>query len=62
VHSFAYILSLHPAGTPFQQCNLHSVEFMYGRPSSIVIVAGTQQHPLELLLFYDNGASIRGRL
>jgi len=58
-HSFAYIVSVRPAGTPFPVCNLRTVEFMYGAPTDIQLIAGSQRNPAELLLFYNNGASDR---
>lgn len=56
-HSFAYLLSVRPDGTPFPPCNLRIVEYIYGKPSSIQIIAGTRRNPAELLLFYKDGAS-----
>jgi len=56
-HSFAYILSSSPSGTPFPICNLRSIEFIYGYPTAITVIAGNADHPSEILLFYSNGAS-----
>jgi len=60
-HSFAYLLSLQPYGTPFGRCSLQTIVFVYGRPTTMVRIAGTQRNPTELLLFYNNGAAkLRG--
>lgn len=56
-HSFAYLLSVRSDGTPFPPCNLRIVEYVYGRPSSMQVIAGTRRNPAELLLFYKDGAS-----
>jgi hypothetical protein len=56
-HSFAYLLPVLPAGTPFGTCTLQFVEFLYGPPSSMLVVAGTARSPAELLLFYNDGAA-----
>jgi hypothetical protein len=56
-HSFAYILSLGPTGTPFPACSLPQIEYLYGPPTSIKTIAGTAHVPSELLLRYDKGAS-----
>jgi hypothetical protein len=56
-HSFAYLLPILPSGTPYGTCTLSFVEFLYGPPSSLVVIAGTAQSPAELLLFYNDGAA-----
>ncbi len=61
-HSFAYLLSLRPDGTPFSDCTLHTVEFRYGKPTSSAIIAGNRRNPEEVLLFYDRGADDTDRL
>ena len=57
-HSFAYILSLQPTGIAGGACPLGSVISAYGLPTSTRVVVGTTKHPIELLLFYDQGAEI----
>jgi len=62
-HSFAYLLSPRPVGTPFGGCNLQTIVLIYGRPTNITVIAGSRQSPAELLLFYNNGASkLRGNM
>jgi len=61
-HSFAYLLSVQPDGTPFGRCSLQTLVLVYGQPSSVVRIAGTARSPMELLLFYNNGgAKLRGK-
>jgi hypothetical protein len=55
-HSFAYLVPVQPSGTPFGTCNLQTVEHLYGTPSFVTVIAGTQYTPAELLLFYSKGA------
>lgn len=56
-HSFAYLLPILPAGTPYGTCTLGLVQFLYGPPSSTVVIAGTARSPTELLVFYNDGAA-----
>jgi hypothetical protein len=60
-HSFAYLLPLQPFGTPFGRCSVHTLVLVYGRPSTVTLISGSQRNPTELLLFYNNGAArLRG--
>jgi LmbE family N-acetylglucosaminyl deacetylase len=54
-HSFAYALSLDGGLTDFPQCSLDEVVAAFGRPNASQIIAGSQKHPKEILLFYDRG-------
>jgi LmbE family N-acetylglucosaminyl deacetylase len=56
--SFAYLLTLEKGLTDFPACNLDQVIEIYGRPNSSTVIAGTLEHPQELLLFYDKGMSV----
>ncbi len=56
-HSFAYLLSLDQSATDYPSCTLDQVTKAYGRPNTSVIVAGSQDRPKEVLLFYDSGAN-----
>jgi hypothetical protein len=58
-HSFAYLLPVQPDGTPFGRCNIRTVEFVYGKPSQIIVIAGSAKNPMELLLLYNDGAAAR---
>ncbi len=51
--SLAYILTLDNPQAP--NCNLVAIEKEYGQPNSSLIIAGSPNHPKELLLFYDKG-------
>ncbi len=55
--SFAYLLSLGPGLTDYPACSLNQVIAAYGKPNTSVLIAGTLDHPKELLLFYDHGAN-----
>lgn len=55
--SFAYLLTLEKSQTDFPVCNLNQIISQYGRPNASALIAGTQDNPKELLLFYDNGAN-----
>ncbi len=57
-HSFAYLLTDESSVSPGQNCRLSQVAFLYGPPTSIVIIHGTERRPTEELLFYAHGASI----
>lgn len=54
--SFAYLLSLDKSLTNYRSCSLEEVIAEYGRPNASLTVAGTLEHPTELLLYYDRGA------
>ncbi len=54
--SFAYLLSLDSHSPDFPACGLGEVLTKFGLPSASVAIAGTVDHPQELLLFYDHGA------
>lgn len=54
-HSFAYLLSLDKSLTDYLNCSLDQITKSYGRPNSSVVIAGSQDNPTELLLFYDLG-------
>jgi LmbE family N-acetylglucosaminyl deacetylase len=55
-HSFAYLLSFDGNTTNFPHCSLTDITAQYGRPQSTQLIAGSIDHPGELLLFYDLGA------
>jgi LmbE family N-acetylglucosaminyl deacetylase len=55
-HSFAYLLSFDVNPTNFPTCSLTDITAQYGRPQSTQLIAGSIDHPGELLLFYDLGA------
>ncbi len=55
--SFAYLLSLDKSLTNYQSCSLEQVIAQYGRPNASLTIAGTLEHPTELLLYYDRGAN-----
>lgn len=60
-HSFAYLLPLTSSGMSFGRCSLRTAIVLYGPPSQIVRIGGTQKSPSELLLLYNDGAArIRG--
>ncbi|HSX46425.1 MAG TPA: PIG-L family deacetylase, partial [Patescibacteria group bacterium] len=54
-HSFAYLLTFDKSLTDFPLCNLEEVVNTYGRPNASSLIAGTLDHPGEMLLFYDHG-------
>lgn len=54
-HSFAYLLTRDKSLTDYNNCSLDQVVAAYGRPNSSVLIAGSSDHPLEQLLFYDQG-------
>lgn len=56
-HSFAYLLTSQSLGIPQQVCGKRMVTWLYGQPTSEVIISGPKSAPRELLLFYDNGAA-----
>lgn len=56
VHSIAYLLNLDGSPADYPHCNLAQIIGTYGRPNTSLVVAGSLQHPRELLLFYDLGA------
>jgi LmbE family N-acetylglucosaminyl deacetylase len=53
--SFAYLLSLDKGLTDYPTCTPEQIVSSYGLPETSVVVAGSIDQPLELLLFYDNG-------
>jgi LmbE family N-acetylglucosaminyl deacetylase len=53
--SFAYLLSLQHGLTDYPNCSLEQVIGAYGRPNASAVVAGSVEHPSEVLLFYDGG-------
>ncbi len=55
-HSFAYLLSFDKSLTNYPNCSLTQVMQAYGRPNASVTIAGTLEHPTEMLLYYDHGA------
>jgi len=56
-HSFTYLLSLDEGLTGYPVCSVEQVVGMYGRPNASALIAGTNENPTELLLFYDGGVS-----
>ena len=54
-HSFAYLLSYDQPLTDYPRCNLSDIVKAYGRPNSSILLKGDFSHPVESLLFYDNG-------
>jgi len=55
--SFTYLLSLEKGMTDFPSCSIEQVVQEYGRPNASTLIAGTNENPTELLLFYDDGAN-----
>jgi LmbE family N-acetylglucosaminyl deacetylase len=55
-HSFAYLLTSDTSLTGYPPCSLDQIIRQYGRPNASTLIAGTLDHPQELLLFYDRGA------
>ena len=53
---FAYLLTLDGSLTGYRPCTLDQIIKAYGRPNNSVLIAGTQDKPKELLLYYDKGA------
>ena len=53
--SFVYLLSLDKSLTDYPRCTFAEVTAFFGRPSSITLIAGTNDKPDELLLFYSSG-------
>jgi LmbE family N-acetylglucosaminyl deacetylase len=54
-HSFTYLLSLDKGLTDYPQCSISQIVNFYGHPNASTLIAGTNDHPQELLLFYDGG-------
>lgn len=54
-HSFTYILSLDSTTKEFGDCSLNQIVKVYGKPSASTIIAGTNDKPREIMLFYDKG-------
>ncbi len=54
--SFAYILSSDKSATDFPSCTLDDITSAYGKPNASIVIAGTQDDPIEQLLFFDHGA------
>lgn len=54
-HAFSYLLSLDTHSPDFPQCTLDEVVTHYGKPNASSLIAGTLDHPKEVLLFYDYG-------
>lgn len=55
--SFAYLLSFDKSLTNFPACTKEQIFATYGVPSSTVLISGTVEKPLEIVMFYDNGAN-----
>ncbi len=56
-HSFTYLLSLDKSVTDYPACSIDQVIQAYGRPNASTLIAGTNENPRELLLFYDDGVN-----
>jgi LmbE family N-acetylglucosaminyl deacetylase len=54
-HSFIYLLSLDKSVTDYPQCTIAQITDTYGHPNASTLIAGTIEHPQELLLYYDAG-------
>ncbi|HWT55743.1 MAG TPA: PIG-L family deacetylase [Candidatus Microsaccharimonas sp.] len=54
-HSFTYVLTLDGATKDFTGCTLEQVIHAYGRPNASTVIAGTNEKPREVILFYDKG-------
>ena len=54
-HSFIYLLSLDKGVTDYPQCTVAQITGTYGHPNASTLIAGTNEHPQELLLYYDGG-------
>lgn len=55
--SFVYLLSLDKGLTDFPSCSIDQVIEAYGHPNGSTVIAGTNDNPTELLLFYDGGVN-----
>lgn len=53
--SFAYILTFQGSLTGYKGCSINQVVSLYGKPNSSELIAGSLEHPKELLLFYQRG-------
>jgi LmbE family N-acetylglucosaminyl deacetylase len=56
-HSFTYLLSLDKSPADYPKCSIDQVVEAFGRPNASALIAGTNEDPEELLLFYDGGAN-----
>lgn len=56
-HRFAYLLTSQSLSVPQQVCSKRMMMWLYGQPTSEVIISGSPSNPRETLLFYDNGAA-----
>lgn len=54
-HSFAYLLSIDSGDKDFANCSLDKVITAYGKPNTSTLIAGTNENPREVILFYDHG-------
>ena len=54
--SFSYLLTIDSRYSALSHCTVERLNATYGSPSAITITAGTVEHPLEEVLFYDHGA------
>jgi LmbE family N-acetylglucosaminyl deacetylase len=55
--SFTYLLSLDKSATDYPACSIDQIVQAYGRPNASTLIAGTNEDPKEMLLFYDNGVN-----
>lgn len=55
--SFAYLLALDKSLTDYPNCSLEQVVKTYGSPDQSVLIDGTPEKPVELVLFYDKGTT-----
>ena len=52
---FAYLESFDKSLTDFPQCDQAQITKFFGPPNATELIAGTLEHPIERLLFYDQG-------
>jgi len=55
--SFIYLLSLDKGLTDYPSCSIDQIIQTYGHPNGSTVIAGTNDNPTELLLFYDGGVN-----
>lgn len=53
--NFAYLLTLESQSPATPSCKYEQVVKKYGVPNSTVVIAGTPQKPIEMLLIYEKG-------
>ena len=56
--SFVYLLSYDVKLTDYPSCQYSQIVKAYGKPNSVVLIAGSLENPKEQLLYYDHGIHI----